>query len=345
MLVYGFEDLFRKLPLHWMWWPALGGLVVGVIGLVDPRVLGVGYELIHSLLRGEMVGGLLLGLLLTKALAWAIALGSGTSGGVLAPLLILGGTLGAIEARWIPVGDTGLWALVSMAAMMGGTMRAPFAAVIFALELTHDLNTLPLLLAGCVVAEAVTVLFMRRSILTEKVARRGYHIAYEYGVDPIQARLVGEVMDHNPATVPATMRVSELASRIAQGDPLLARRQGTPIVDEQGQLAGIITRGDVLAALQEAPESERTVLQVGQRDLIVTYPDEPLQVAVNKMLQNDVGRLPVVAHDDPGRLVGYLGRTGIMEARLRWMEEEHVRERSWQRPRRAVEKAAAGEGQ
>jgi CBS domain-containing protein len=293
-------------------------------------------------LRGELLGGLLLGLLITKALAWSVALGSGTSGGVLAPLLILGGTLGALLSRWIPVGDTGLWALVGMAAMMGGTMRAPFAAVIFALELTHDLNALPLLLAGCVVAEAVTVLWMRRSILTEKVARRGYHIAYEYGVDPIQARLVGEVMDHNPATIPAGMLVSELADRIAQGDPDLARRQGTPIVDTQGRLAGIITRGDVLRALQAEPQVALTVLEAGQRNLIVTHPDEPLHEAVSKMLRNNVGRLPVVTRADPQRLVGYLGRTGIMEARLRWLEEEHLRERTWHGPRRSPVAAPLG---
>ena len=332
LLVYGFEDLFHKLPVHWMWWPAIGGLVVGLGGLVDPRVLGVGYDLIHGLLRGELLGPALIGLLLVKAGVWAVALGSGTSGGVLAPLLILGGPLGALAAQFMPVGDAGLWALVGMAAMMSGAMRAPFTAVLFGLELTHDLNTLPLLLVGAMAAVAVTVLFMRRSILTEKVARRGYHIAYEYGVDPLQARLVGEVMDSTPATVPATMRVSEYADRLAQGDALLARRQGTPIVDAEGRLAGIITRGDVLRALEQAPTGELTVLQAGRRELIVTYPDEPVQTAVAKMLRNEVGRLPVVSRADPTKLVGYLGRTGIMEARLRGLEEEDLRERSWQRP-------------
>ncbi|MCC7362631.1 MAG: chloride channel protein [Anaerolineales bacterium] len=332
LLVYGFEDLFHRLPVHWMWWPAIGGLAVGLGGMVDPRVLGVGYDLIHGLLRGELVGGALVGLLLVKAGVWAVALGSGTSGGVLAPLLILGGTLGALAAPYMPVGDTGLWALVGMAAMMSGAMRAPFTAVLFGLELTHDLNTLPLLLVGAMAAVVVTVLFMRRSILTEKVARRGYHIAYEYGVDPLQSRLVGEVMDHAPATVPATMQVSEYANRLAQGDPLLARRQGTPVIGADGRLAGIITRGDVLRALEHTPTGELTVLEAGRRELIVTYPDEPVQTAVAKMLRNDVGRLPVVSRTDPTQLVGYLGRTGVMEARLRGLEEEDVRESGWRRP-------------
>jgi H+/Cl- antiporter ClcA len=133
VMVYGFEDLFRKLPIHWMWWPAIGGLFVGIAGWIDPRVLGVGYDTIHALLRGELVASALLGLLIGKSLAWSISLGPGTSGGVLAPLLIMGGALGAIEAHWIPMGDPGLWAVVSMAAVMGGTMRSPFTAMIFTL--------------------------------------------------------------------------------------------------------------------------------------------------------------------------------------------------------------------
>ncbi|MEO8083750.1 MAG: chloride channel protein [Ardenticatenales bacterium] len=331
LMVYGFEDLFHKLPIHWMWWPAIGGLFVGLGGLIDPRVLGVGYDLIGDLLHGVPLSGALIGLLLVKAFVWAIALGSGTSGGVLAPLLIIGGAMGAVEAGFIPVGDAGLWALVGMAAMMAGTMRAPFTAILFALELTHDQNTLPLLLVTCMASVAVTVLFMRRSILTEKVARRGYHIAYEYGVDPIQARLVREVMDHNPATVPDNMPVSELALLIAKGDPHLGRRQGTPIVDDAGRLVGIITREDVLLALEEPTRGDMTVAQAGQRDLIVTYPDESLSVAVTKMLRNNIGRLPVVSRSDPTRLEGYLGRAGIMKARLHGLEEEELRERSWQR--------------
>src|SRR5438876_10921207 len=183
--VYACEDLFRKLPVHWMWWPLLGGLVVGLGGLLYPRALGVGYDTIHDLLTGRLVGAVLLGLLLTKAVIWAVALGSGTSGGVLAPLLIMGGSLGALEAHWIPFGDSGMWAAISMGAMLGGTMRAPFTAVVFLLELTHDAQVLPSLLVACVAADAVTVLLMKRSILTEKVARRGTHVMREYILSPL----------------------------------------------------------------------------------------------------------------------------------------------------------------
>ncbi|MBD0369915.1 MAG: chloride channel protein [Pyrinomonadaceae bacterium] len=325
-LVYAFEDLFERLPIHWMWWPAIGGLFVGIGGFFEPRVLGVGYDTIHSLLRGEVIGGALLGLLIGKSLVWSIALGSGTSGGVLAPLLIMGGALGAFEARFIPMGDAGLWAIVSMAAMMGGTMRSPLTAMVFTLELTHDLNLLPGLLVGCIAAHALTVLLLRRSILTEKVARRGFHITREYSVDPLTALRVEEVMDRNAPTVPSSMKVTELSDRIAQRDPHLTRRQGILIVDDEEKLVGIITRGDVLRTLEQGANGDTTVLDAGSRNLIVTYPDEILQEAVVKMLRSDIGRLPVVDRQDPRRPVGYLGRAGVMAARLRQHEEEHVRE-------------------
>jgi chloride channel protein, CIC family len=325
-LVYAFEDLFERLPLHWMWWPAIGGLFVGIGGLFEPRVLGVGYDTIHSLLRGEIIGGALIGLLIGKSLVWSIALGSGTSGGVLAPLLIMGGALGAFEAGFIPVGDAGLWAIISMAAMMGGTMRSPLTAMVFTLELTHDLNLLPGLLVGCIAAHALTVLLLRRSILTEKVARRGFHITREYSVDPLTALRVEEVMDRKAPTVTASMRVTELSDRIAQRDPQLTRRQGILILDEEEKLVGIITRGDVLRTLEQGAGGETTVLDAGSRNLIVTYPDEILQEAVVKMLRSDIGRLPVVDRQNPQRHVGYLGRAGIMAARLKVHEEEYVRE-------------------
>src|SRR5919202_262625 len=325
-LVYGCEDLFERLPLHWMWWPAIGGLLVGLGGYYDPRVLGVGYETIHALLRGEIIGAAVVGLLIGKALVWSIALGSGTSGGVLAPLLIMGGALGAAEAHFIPIGDAGLWAMISMAAMMGGTMRSPLTAMVFTLELTKDFNLLPALLVGSVAAYSLTVLLSRRSSLTEKVARRGYHVTREYSVDPLAVLRVGEVMYEYVPTVPATMKVTELSDRIAHHDPVLTKRQGIPIVDEEGKLVGIITRGDVLQALEQGTKGDTTVLEAGSRDLVVTYPDELLHEAVTKMLRNDIGRLPVVSRQNPRELLGYLGRASIMAARLRRLEEEHIRE-------------------
>ena len=326
-LVYACEDAFLKLPLHWMWWPAIGAVLIGLGGIIDPRVLGVGYETIHNLLRGDIVGTAIITLLIAKALVWSIALGSGTSGGVLAPLLMMGGAIGALAGQWLPGHNIGLWALVGMAAMMGGTMRTPLTAMIFAVELTHDFNVLPALLVGCVAAFGVTVLVMKRSILTEKLARRGQHITREYSIDLFELMRVGDVMDNEAPIVTQDMKISELSDIIGKGDSLVASRQGTIILDEQNRLAGIITRGDLLQALRKDQSGNTTVLEAGTRNPLVTSPDEPLHSAITKMLTADVGRLPVVEPDEPQRVVGYLGRAAILSARMRMHEEENVRQK------------------
>jgi H+/Cl- antiporter ClcA len=329
MLVYAFEDLFQKLPLHWMWWPTIGAVFVGVGGIIEPRVLGVGYDTVHSLLRGELVGAVIIGLLVAKALVWSIALGSGTSGGVLAPLLILGGALGALVGSWIPVGDVGLWALIGMAAMMGGTMRSPLTAMVFAVELTRDFNLFPALLIGSVAAMGVTVLLMRRSILTEKLARRGHHVTREYSIDPFELARVRDVMDKNMPTIPATMKLSEFSDRIAAGDTNLNRRQGTLIVDERNELAGIITRGDIVRALRLNEPEKMTVAEAGSTNLTVAFPDEPLHAALTKMLHQDIGRLPVVERNNRKKIIGYLGRASILSARMKIHEEENILQKGW----------------
>lgn len=325
-LVYAFEDLFPKVRLHWMWWPAIGGIFVGLGGYLDPRVLGVGYDLIHSLLNGQILGAALIGLLVGKAVVWCIALGSGTSGGVLAPLLIMGGALGALVGQYLPAGNPGLWAMIGMAAMMGGTMRAPFTAMVFTLELTHDINVLPGLLVACIAAQAVTVLLMKRSILTEKVARRGLHLTREYSVDPFDVHRVSEIMVTHVPTISQGMTVGEFADKMSHGDRWFARRSAMPIVDDEGRLAGIITQSDLLRALEDSVE-DVTVLEAGNSDLVVALEEELLRDAVIKMLGNGIGRLPVVSAADPHHLVGYLDRASLMKARMRWYEEEHRRER------------------
>jgi H+/Cl- antiporter ClcA/CBS domain-containing protein len=337
-LVYACEDLFQKLPIHWMWWPAIGAVVVGVGGWLDPRVLGVGYGTIHHLLRGELLGVALLTLLAGKGIVWSVSLGSGTSGGVLAPLLIMGGALGALLGQWLPAGDPGLWAMVGMGAMMAGTMRSPLTGMIFALELTHDFNVLPALLVGCVAALGVTVLLLRRSILTEKLARRGQHIAREYSVDLFELMRVGEVMAGQAPTIPAETTVAELADRIAKGDPAVCERHALLIVDKAGKLAGIVTRGDLMRTLPQNAAKVTTVLEAGRTDLVVSYPDEPLHDALAKMLKRDVGRLPIVAREDERQILGYLGRGEILAARLRRQQEEELREQglslTWGRAKR-----------
>ena len=328
-LVYACEDLFRKLPIHWMWWPILGGAVVGLGGLLYPRALGVGYDTIDDLLTGRLVGAMLVGLLLTKGVIWALALGSGTSGGVLAPLLIMGGALGALAGNAAGAADTGLWAAIGMGATMGGTMRSPFTAVAFMLELTHDVNVLPSLFVACMAADVVTVLLMKRSILTEKVARRGYHVMREYIVSPLHQLRVEDVMERDVPTVPASLPLAALFARLAELDPVLGRRQAWVLVDDRGRLTWLLTRGDLIRALDELDDDRPTVLDAATRSLIVAYPDELLDEATARMLEANVGRLPVVSREDHGKLVGYLGRSGVMAAWLHVAREEHHREPGW----------------
>jgi CBS domain-containing protein len=310
-----------------MWWPALGGFVVGLGGLIDPRVLGIGYETIHQLIRGDLLGASLVTLVVVKAIVWSVALGSGTSGGVLAPLLMIGGAIGALFGIGVGAGHPGLWAMIGMAGMMGGTMRSPFTGMVFVLELTHDLNALPALMIGSLAALCVTVLLLRRSILTEKLARRGQHIAREYSVDVFELARVADVMDRNIPLVPASLTVAAFSDRIAQGDPALSGRQGTILVDAAGRLAGVITRGDILPALQAGTAATTTLRDVASTDVVVAYPDETLRHAIGKMLNRGVGRLPVVERSDSGRVIGYLGRADILAVHVRLHEEEELLER------------------
>jgi H+/Cl- antiporter ClcA len=192
--VYAAEDAFAHLPIHWMWWPAIGGLAIGIGGWFFPQALGVGFDTIADLLRGDAAGKLIIGILVVKALIWSISLGSGTSGGVLAPLLLMGGALGAAESSILPNLGPGFWPLVSMGAILGGTMRSPFTGIVFLVELTHDVNMLLPLLVAVTIAHTLTVLALKRSILTEKLARRGYHLSREYAIDPLEIFFVRDVM-------------------------------------------------------------------------------------------------------------------------------------------------------
>jgi len=260
-LLYRVEDAFARLPFHWMWWPAIGGVFVGVGGLLAPRALGVGYDVIHDLLDGRLVGAFLLGLLIVKALIWGIALGSGTSGGVLAPLLIMGGALGALGAHWLHNSDPGLWAMIGMAALVGGTMQMPLTAIVLMLELTGDLAAVPGLLIGCVAATGVTVLMMKRSILTEKLARRGQHVMREYIVNPLHLLRVEAVME------PAMRDPSEPAAVTAYADELLEHAltkmleyevDSLPVVrrDAPTRVIGYVERAGIMAAWGASTRAE-----------------------------------------------------------------------------------------
>jgi chloride channel protein, CIC family len=203
-LVYASEGAFQRLPIHWMWWPAIGGLIVGLGGLVVPQALGVGYNVIEAELNGTIALDLIVGILIVKTLIWSLSLGSGTSGGVLAPMLMIGGALGGLEATVFPAVGPGFWALVGLAGVLGGVMRSPLTGVVFALELTHRYEALLPLLIGATAAYVVSVLLLRRSVLTEKIARRGLHLSREYSVDPLEVLFVHEVMDGTGATAPSS---------------------------------------------------------------------------------------------------------------------------------------------
>ena len=325
-LVYACEDGFAKIPIHWMWWPAIGGVAVGLGGLVAPRALGVGYDVIRDLFAGNIIGAAAVALLVAKAVMWSVALGSGTSGGVLAPLLMMGGAIGALESSIIPGGDPGLWAVISMAAMMGGTMRSPLTAIIFLLELTHDTNLLGGLLIACAAAHGVTVLVMRRSILTEKVARRGHHVQREYSVNPLSRFRVEDVMRVPVRTLPAEMRIDGIFRRLVHDDPALGRDHAWPLIGDGERLVGILTRGDMLRALEEDHDAEPTALEAGTCALTVAHPDELLDEAMNAMIMRSVKQLPVVHRDDPHRVIGIVDGNVIAAVWSELHDEDHRRE-------------------
>lgn len=334
--LYWTEDQFEKLPVDELWWPAIGALGLGIIGYFVPRVLGVGYDTIGDILNANLAWKILIVVMVAKAVALVISLGSGTSGGLLAPMFMSSAALGGIFAmgmdRIFPAANlsAGAFALVAMGAVFGAASRATFSFIIFAFEITRDYNSvLPLMLVS-VIADGIAMLLMpRASIMTEKLARRGLHIHQEYEADALRQMMVSETMEKDVPKVPADMKVGELADRIARRDPEVCHHQGMLILDSEGELAGVITRGDVVRALDKDPSGGLSVLEAGTRDVVVTYPNELLYDASAKMLRNAVGRLPVVDRDDPRRVVGYLGRPGIMAARLRGLEDEHVREPGW----------------
>jgi len=321
-LLYAVEDLFDFLPLHWMWWPMLGGLAVGAGGLADPHALGVGYDVIADLLSGYPATHEVGRLLLVKSAIWIVALASGTSGGVLAPLLILGGSLGWLEGQMLPGGPS-FWALVGMAAMMGGTMRSPLTGVMFAIELTGNIEMLPVLLAATGAAYAVTVLLLRRSILTEKIARRGQHITREYSIDQFELLRVADVMVKSVDTLPVTMPVDDAVAFFTGGD---VRHKSYPVVTAEGRLAGMVARSDVLRWRTEGAHQATTLDDlVSDTSTVSAYPDEVLGRVADLMVSSDLGRIPIVDREHH-RVVGLIARKDLL--RIRSVVNAQERDRS-----------------
>src|SRR5215831_7092190 len=319
-LVYWSEDTFHKLPIHWMWWPAIGGLMIGLGGILFPQALGVGYETIASLIEGDVPRDIIIGVLVVKSAIWALALGSGTSGGVLAPLLMIGGALGGVESMFFPSEGIGFWPLISMGAILGGTMRVPFTAVIFVLELTHDLNAFLPLFIAVIVAYAFTVLMMKRSILTEKISRRGFHLSREYAIDPLEILSVREVMRTNVVTLPPKTNIQDLFNTELAAD---AAQRLFPVVNAHAELTGVLTFKD----LQNVRDGACTIAEIQKKSVVTAFPDEPLRLIVYRMAETGLTRMPVVARGGTAKVVGMISLADLLRARTRDLEEERRRER------------------
>lgn len=331
--LYKVEDLFGKLPIHWMWWPALGGLAVGIGGYIQPRAFGVGYDVIGDLLQNHLAVGAVVALLLCKAVMWVIALGSGTSGGVLAPLLMMGAGLGVVLGPMMPGGSPALWPLVFMAATLGGMMRAPIMSAMFAFELTQDANALLPLLAASAVAYGFTVLLMPRSILTEKIARRGYHIYREYGIDPLERHSVEEVMTRAVETIDAHESI----------DHALAQRFGAhqihrafPVVSN-GEFVGIADLATLLSG-KNNPGTDTVGDLFGANVPAMALPDETCRTIATRLAVHGLERLPVVTDAQSRRLVGIISRSDLVKPSLALFDEEQQHHRFRKTPFVALKK-------
>jgi H+/Cl- antiporter ClcA/CBS domain-containing protein len=326
--VYHLEDGFERLPIHWMWWPALGGLAVGLIGLWVPRTLGVGYENIQGVLSAQVAGTALLTLLVAKFLSWAIALGSGTSGGTLAPLFTLGGALGAligglITALFPRLGvDPRICALVGMATIFAGASRTMLASAIFVFETTlQPLGLLPLL-GGCAAAYLVSALIMRRSIMTEKLARRGVRVPEEYASDYLDQLLVRDFASRNVLTLNADDTLGGARTWL-ETDVRGAAHHGFPVIDGEGRALGVLTRRDLLDPSRPADAPLRSLLH---RPLAVALEGNSLREAADHMVREGVGRLLIL--DGARRVAGILTRSDLLEAhtgRLRHSERPQAK--------------------
>jgi len=321
--VYFCEDIFLKLPFHWMWWPALGGLAIGLGGMIEPRALGVGYDVIQSFLNGAHPAGATLTLLLVKWGIWAVALGSGTSGGVLAPLLMMGGALGGLASGLLPDAGIGFWPMIAMGAVLGGVMRSPLTGMVFTVEITHDYTSLLPLMIAVLAAHAFSVLVMSRSILTEKVDRKGHHVAREYVVDPLELHFAEDVMRPAPLQLPATLTAGQALRRIG-GDAAHARQRLYPVVDRAGKMSGIVTMGMLRSG---GAKASRPLTGLMRTDALVVYTDETLRSVVHRMARQHITRVPVVAPSEPHKVVGLLSLADLLKARASYLEGEEKRRR------------------
>ena len=329
-LLYRIEDAFERLPVHWMWWPAIGAVVVGVVGWLEPLTLGVGYDNITAILSGDIVGTALLLLVVAKLVSWSVALGSGTSGGTLAPLFTIGGGLGALAGgvlqRYLPAlgVDLRVAALVGMAAIFAGASRALMTSVVFAFETTRQpLGLLPLL-AGCTGAYLVSLLRMRSTIMTERLVRRGTAVPADYGVDHLAGIRVRDACAEPAVTLAASMSISDARAWLASG-AAGTRHQGFPVVDSADRLVGVVTGREI----RETPRNPlETVGALVARPAAVIFDDQSVRDAADHMVRQQVGRLPVVSRSRPTEVIGIITRSDLLEAHERRLNAAERRRRA-----------------
>ena len=322
-LTYAIEDGFEKLPIHWMWWPALGGIVVGVVGYFMPLTLGVGYSNIGAALTGQIGLGAMLALCLLKLLSWSVALGSGTSGGTLAPLFTIGSTLGGVLglglaalAPWLHI-DPRMAALVCMAAIFAGASRAFLTSVVFAFETTQQPHGLLPLLGACAAAYLISGLLMRNTIMTEKIARRGVRVPSDYAADYLDQILVRDAYSRNVVSLRANQTIAEIRAWLASTSAA-TKHQGFPVLDEQDRLLGVVTRRHFYdAALGDKAEVRSLI----QRRPLVVREDHTLREAADHMVEMDVGRLVVVGKDAPHHMIGIITRGDLLAAHAKRLKE------------------------
>jgi len=321
--IYGVEGLFEKLPLHWMWWPAIGGLAIGLGGFWVPRVLGVGYDTIGQLVEGKLLIEAVLIFLLVKMAVWVIALGSGTSGGILAPLLIIGGTLGNGLAQMLHIHQPGVWSILGMAALFSGVTRSPLTTMVFLLELTHDVSMVFPTLITCAVAAAVSAVILPRSILTEKIARRGRHIARDYLVHPLDLQRVSHFMTAQPVSFPAEQTLAAAYTGMKR-EPETYRFTQYPVLSANGGLVGMIDAQTIAQFGVLEQSQHRTIGDVARKGISVPHYATMLS-AMQKMLEWNTDRLVVL--NEQTKPVGLITKHSILLAGKLQVEEETQRER------------------
>jgi CBS domain-containing protein len=299
-----------------MWWPAIGAVFVGLVGLLEPRTLSVGYSNIDGLLSGTIFGRALLILVILKFISWSLYLGSGTSGGTLAPLFTIGGGIGAVLGSLVAHAMPSLGVnpsvagLVGMAAIFAGASQALLASVVMAFEMTRQPMGLLPLLAGCTAAYFVSLLMLRGSIMTEKLVRRGVSVQTEYQADYLAQVRVRSAVTKSVVTLGIHDRVQDVIAWLSSGEPG-SEHAGYPVLDDDGLLAGVITRRD-LVGRTVAPDAQ--VGSLLQRVPAVVFEDNTLREAADHMVREGVGRLPVVKRSAPRTLVGILSRRDLLAA-------------------------------